>query len=71
MLYTIVSIDDVLNQNLCVKCDERERSSNPFDYIRSGYFIDNAALFGGSNNVSFKCNIPGNSACSRVDFANK
>ena len=53
MLYTIVSIDDVLNQNLCVKCDERERSSNPFDYIRTGYFIDNAALFGGSNNVSF------------------
>ena len=53
MLYTIVSIDDVLNQNLCVKCDGCERSSNPFDYIRTGYFIDNAALFGGSNNVSF------------------
>ena len=71
MLYTIVSIDDVLNQNICVKCDGCERSSNPFNYIRTGYFIDNAALFGGSNNVSLKCNIPGNSACSRVDFADK
>ena len=36
------------------------RSSNPYDYIRAGYYLDNAALFGGNNNVSFNFNIPSN-----------
>lgn len=54
MLFTILDLNDVFHQNAeKIECC---RSSNPYDYIRTGYYIDNAALFGGYNNVDFKCN---------------
>ena len=55
MLYTIVSLSDVF-----YKYEERKRqtrSSNPYDYLRSGYYLDNAALFGGKNDVNYNCDI--------------
>ncbi|MDE6413448.1 MAG: hypothetical protein K2K42_06150 [Eubacterium sp.] len=33
------------------------RSSNPYDYLRNGYFIDNASMFGGKNIVDYNSNI--------------
>ena len=55
MLYTVISLDDIF-----YNYDKRVqpcRSSNPYDYLRSGYFLDNAELFGGENNVSYNCDI--------------
>ncbi len=43
MIYTIVSLDDVFyvkdNATAAVNC---VRSSNPYDYIRDGFYLDNA-----------------------------
>lgn len=36
------------------------RSSNPFDYVRRGYTIDNASMFGGKDIVDYNSDIPGN-----------
>lgn len=69
MLYTIVDLNDVFRSN--DKIDRCCRSSNPYDYIRTGYFLDNAALYGGYNNVSYNCNIPKYIPSNRLDIANK
>ncbi len=55
MLYTIIDISDIFYRYDVRK--ERCRSSNPFDYVRSGYYLENAALFGGENDVSYNCDI--------------
>ncbi len=67
MFYSIISpydvfcCDDTINDTL--------RSSNPYDYIRQGYYLDNAALFGGKNYVNFNCNFPGARAGVFLDFS--
>ena len=74
MLYTIANLDDVLSKsNDCSKSNAVNcfRSSNPYDYLRLGYFVDNAALYGGKNNVSYNCNFSGNSSGFLPDFTNK
>ena len=35
------------------------RSSNPFDYVRRGYTIDKASMFGGKDIVDYTTNFPG------------
>ncbi|MGN0459179.1 MAG: hypothetical protein ACI4IL_09435 [Eubacterium sp.] len=70
MLHTIIDYNDIFyndinpKQNIC-------RSSNPYDYIRLGYCIDNANLFGGKNNVSFNCCFSGNISDNMLDIAHK
>ena len=49
----------------------KPRSTNPYDYIRTGYYIDNAQFFGGKNNVDFNCNIPGTIPSGVPNFSNK
>lgn len=69
MLYTIADLNDVFYQeHNRIQC---RRSSNPYDYIRTGYYLDNAALFGGTNNVSYNCNFPSNSSGNRLDISNQ
>ena len=48
MLYTVVNINDVLADYGQAGCNVRSGfcSSNPYDYIRAGYYLDNAVLFG-------------------------
>ncbi|MBR3737915.1 MAG: hypothetical protein IKN26_04170 [Eubacterium sp.] len=64
MLHTIISFGDVFYNENDFKSYENQRSSNPYDYIRTGWFSDNLALFEGVNNVNINCNfssrIPGN-----------
>ncbi len=56
MIYTIVSLDDVFyvkdNATAAVNC---VRSSNPYDYIRDGFYLDNA-MNGGEDYVRFNGN---------------
>lgn len=59
MLYTIVNESDVF-YDWSLGHTSQYRSSNPYDYLRFGYFIDNAQLFGGKNNVVFKSDFTGN-----------
>ena len=51
MLYTIINLDDVYYNFENKITSGSAASSNPYDYIRHGYFIDNASLFGGIDNV--------------------
>ena len=60
MLWTVIDESDIFRSPVCV--NESIRSTNPFDYIQGGYTLDNAALFGGRNNVSFNSDISGFSA---------
>ncbi|MCM1114485.1 MAG: hypothetical protein NC397_03225 [Clostridium sp.] len=59
MIYSIISFEDIFYNGKGVCADNSLRSSNPYDYIRAGYYLDNASLFGGDNNVDFKSNISG------------
>lgn len=59
MLYTIINLDDVYYNFENKITSGSAASSNPYDYIRHGYFIDNASLFGGIDNVSFNCDNTG------------
>lgn len=69
MLYTIADLNDVFHtDNKWERCC---RSSNPYDYIRAGYYLDNAALFGGYNNVSYNWSVPKHISGNRLDIANK
>lgn len=55
MLYTVMNLDEVMGKPYGVK-SSAVMSSNPYDYIRAGYYLDNASLFGGENNVDYNCN---------------
>ena len=70
MLYSIISIDDIFyNEGSLATNSILPRSSNPYDYIRRGYYIENASLFGGENNVDFKSNISSYSTSSNIRTA--
>lgn len=58
MLYSIINECDIFYTE--AKCNNQIRSSNPYDYIRKGYYLDNAALFGGYDNVDYNSNFSGN-----------
>ena len=55
MLHTIINLDDVFYNEKSYINSKNERSSNPYDYIRAGWFVDNSALFEGVNNVNINC----------------
>ncbi|MBE6816086.1 MAG: hypothetical protein E7520_00065 [Ruminococcaceae bacterium] len=59
MLHTVISFDDVFyqensNHNAVV------RSTNPYDYIRKGWFLDNSVMYRGVNHVNLKFDYSGN-----------
>lgn len=56
MLYTIVNPDDVFYDENEFSKMKNIRSSNPYDYIRAGWFVDNRRLFEGVNNVVLNSN---------------
>ena len=67
MLWTVIDESDIFFSP--IYSDEKIRSTNPFDYIQGGYTLDNAALFGGKNNVSFNSDISGFSAGAELDIS--
>lgn len=68
MIYSIVSLDDIFYTENSV--NHSIRSSNPYDYIRDGYYLDNV-MFGGENDVNFNSNISSHRTGSVLDIADK
>lgn len=58
MLHTIVSLDDVFYDEK-INVNNSVRSTNPFDYIRRGSYIDLPNIYGGYDCVSINSNISG------------
>ena len=58
--------DETFANGCCA--ESKARSSNPFDYLRGGYFIDNAVMFGGKNIVNLNCHFPGNRSGADLYF---
>ncbi|MDD6729020.1 MAG: hypothetical protein PUE08_07375 [Eubacteriales bacterium] len=58
MLWTIISQSDIFHTP-AVSANNSVRSTNPYDYIRNGYYLDNGTLFGGKDNVGYNINISG------------
>lgn len=56
MLYTIVGIDDIFYDEKR-NTDNKMRSTNPYDYIRCGCYLDLPSIYGGYNCVNINCNI--------------
>ena len=69
MLYTVVDVNDVFYKNEMII--SKPRSTNPYDYIRTGYYLDNAKYFGGHNNVNYNLNISGNISSNLPYIPNK
>ena len=59
MLHTIINLDDVFYDERNYAFSEKSRSSNPYDYIRAGWFVDNADMFRGVYNVNFNSDYSG------------
>lgn len=53
MFWSIISEADVIFDEKTIKAQNSLRSSNPYDYLRRGYYVDNASMFGGKNFVDF------------------
>lgn len=70
MLYTVVDFNDVFG-NMNSHSDYSNRSSNPYSYIRCGYFLDNASLYGGHNNVNYNFNYPKHITSNMLGIPNK
>lgn len=69
MLWSVVNEQDIFyckdNYSAC----NSVRSSNPYDFVRAGYFVDNASMFGGKNFVDFNCNFSGNRTSNNLSAA--
>lgn len=58
MIWSVVCEGEIFASNSQPAADNgASRSSNPYDYLRCGYFLDNASLFGGKNFVDFNSDI--------------
>lgn len=60
MFWSIISEADVIFDANTIKAQNSLRSSNPYDYLRKGYYVDNASMFGGKNFVDFNSDHSGN-----------
>ncbi|MCH5317188.1 MAG: hypothetical protein J1E05_04370 [Eubacterium sp.] len=53
MFWSIISEADVIFDEKTIRAENSLRSSNPYDYLRKGYYVDNASMFGGKDFVNF------------------
>ncbi|MCI9642413.1 MAG: hypothetical protein HFJ98_06455 [Eubacterium sp.] len=53
MFWSIINENDILFDEKSIEATNTVRSSNPYDYLRKGYFVDNASMFGGENIVDY------------------
>ena len=61
MIWSVVCEGEIFASNSAFAAKSGgARSSNPYDYLRCGYFLDNASLFGGKNFVDFNSDISSN-----------
>ncbi|MBE6720220.1 MAG: hypothetical protein E7571_06160 [Ruminococcaceae bacterium] len=71
MLYTVMNVDYVLDSGKSVTNTVAKRSTNPYDYIRKGWYLDNSVMYKGVNNVSLVFDYSGNIAGGVRDTADK
>lgn len=69
MFWSIINENDILFDEKTIEAVNSVRSSNPFDYLRKGYFVDNASMFGGKNFVNFNCSFSGNRTSYNIHTA--
>lgn len=55
MIYSVVSLDDIFYTQGRTAAVNAVRSSNPYDYIRDGFYLDNS-MNGGEDYVRFNGN---------------
>lgn len=70
MIWSVVSGNDIFYdfQNTTAVVS-KGRSSNPYDYIRCGFCLDNASMFGGKNIVDYNSDISGNRSGVDLSFS--
>ena len=56
MFWSIINENDILFDEKTIEATNSVRSSNPYDYLRTGYFVENASMFGGKNIVNYNSN---------------
>ena len=61
-----MNLDTVFYNGIKEQNTSAVMSTNPYDYIRAGYYLDNAVLFGGRNNVNYKCDFKRYSSGNRL-----
>lgn len=70
MIWSVVSDNDIFfNFQNAAAVVRKGRSSNPYDYIRCGFSLDNAAMFGGKNIVDYNSDISGNKPSVDLSFS--
>lgn len=72
MIWSVISEGEIfLEASNCagVSSCSSIRSSNPYDYLRRGYYVDGASMFGGKNIVDYNSDIPGNRPGSDLYFS--
>ncbi len=62
MLWSIINEADIFYSPKSICENNTVRSSDPYSYIRIGYHLDNAYLFGGIDDVDFNSDISGDRA---------
>ena len=68
MFWSIINENDILFDEKTIEATNSVRSSNPYDYLRTGYFIDNASMFGGKNFVDYNSNFSGFGTSTHIHF---
>ena len=69
MFWSVISEADVIFDEKTIKARNSLRSSNPYDYLREGYFVDNASMFGGKDFVDFNSDFSSNRTSPVVHIA--
>lgn len=68
MIWSIINEADIFYCDNCANTLMTPRSSNPYDYVRAGYYVDNASLFGGKNIVNFNSCFSSVGASHNISF---
>ena len=71
MIWSVVSGNDIFYnaQDCAAQAPVKGCSSNPYDYIRCGYSLDHASMFGGKDIVDFNSDFSGNRAGTNLFFS--
>lgn len=70
MIWSVVNECDIFFDMQNHTCSAAKmRSSNPYDYIRCGFCLDNASMFGGKDIVDYNSDFSGNRSGIDLSFS--
>ena len=70
MFWSIINENDILFDEKTIEATNSVRSSNPYDYLRMGYFVDNASMFGGKNIVDYNSDFSSDRTSFNIHISN-